>query len=99
MSARSRRSPEERDREATRAALRDAVIALERAQRFAGCWADEVRQRVEQRLGVPFVSCDPRVLNDAEYGAALDRCGPIDRAVTAACEALRLWDSGDGGTS
>ena len=64
-----------------RAAMVDALAYAEAAQTAWGCWADEVRQRVEKRLGVEHKAGDPRVLADPEYAAVLDYGAPIVAAV------------------
>jgi hypothetical protein len=45
-----------------------------------GLWADEVRERAEQRLGTG--PGDPRVCCDLEYARALDAGRPFTEAAT-----------------
>ncbi len=70
--------------------LETAYLALAEAHLIWGCWADEVRQQTEKRLGVGIT--DERVLDDAEYGAALDAGRPYSDAVAAVADALTAID-------
>ncbi len=56
--------------ERARGHLAAAVAELEAACRAWGVWADEVRERAEQRLGAG--PADPRVCCEPEYARALD---------------------------
>jgi hypothetical protein len=60
-----------------------AVAELTAALQAWGLWADSVRQRAEQRLGVTDLD-DQRVLSDLEYGQALDAGGVFAAALRAA---------------
>jgi len=64
-----------------------AVAELRAARQAWGCWADGVRERAEQRLGVACL--DPRAAGDAEYGRALDAGAEFARALAAAEALLR----------
>jgi len=64
-----------------------AVAELEAACRAWGVWADEVRERAEQRLGTG--PGDARVCCEPEYARALDAGRPFTEAARAAAVALR----------
>ena len=57
--------------------LAAAAAELEAACRAWGVWADEVRERAEQRLGTG--PADPRVCCDPEYARALDAGQAVHR--------------------
>lgn len=65
-----------------------AVAELKAALQAWGLWADSVRERAEQRLGVTDLD-DRRVLSDPEYGQALDAGGVFAAALRAAEAVLR----------
>ena len=73
--------------ERARGHLAAAVAELEAACRAWGVWADEVRERAEQRLGTG--PADPRVCREPEYARALDAGRPFTEAARAAAVALR----------
>jgi hypothetical protein len=73
--------------ERARGHLAAAVAELEAARQAWGVWADEVRERAEQRLGAG--PADPEVCSDPEYGRALDAGRPFVEAARVAAEALR----------
>jgi len=75
--------------------LAAAVAELEAACRAWGVWADEVRERAEQRLGAG--PADPRVRRDLEYARALDAGRPFTEAARAAAVALRASCEAGGG--
>jgi hypothetical protein len=81
--------------ERARGHLAAAVAELEAACRAWGVWADEVRERAEQRLGTG--PADPRVCGDLEYGRALDAGRPFTEAAHAAAAALRASCGAAGG--
>ncbi len=60
-----------------------AVAELRAAYQAWGLWADGVRERAEQRLGVTDLA-DRRVLTDPEYGQALDAGCAFAEALRAA---------------
>jgi hypothetical protein len=64
--------------ERARGHLAAAVAELEAACRAWGVWADEVRERAEQRLGTG--PGDPRVCCEPEYARALDAGRPFTEA-------------------
>jgi hypothetical protein len=70
-----------------------AVAELRAACQVWGVWADGVRQRAEERLGVTDLQ-DQRVLGDLEYARALDMGRPYIAAVDAAEAALQAGGSG-----
>lgn len=80
-----------REAEIITKSLREAIGSLTRAERDAWLWADTVRQCIEDRLGVEFVSDDPRILSDAEYDRALERCRQMTNAVARAVQLLDEW--------
>jgi hypothetical protein len=59
------------------------VAELRAAYQAWGLWADGVRERAEQRLGVTDLA-DRRVLTDPEYGQALDAGCALAEALRAA---------------
>lgn len=74
--------------ERARGHLAAAVAELEAACRAWGVWADEVRERAEQRLGAG--PADPRVCCEPEYVRALEAGRPFTeaaRALRASCAA------------
>jgi hypothetical protein len=73
--------------ERARGHLAAAVAELEAACRAWGVWADEVRERAEQRLGTG--PADPRVCCEPEYARALDAGRPFTEAAQAAAVALQ----------
>jgi len=74
-----------------------AVTELKAARQAWGVWADGIRQRAEERLGVTDLQ-DQRVLGDLEYARALDMGRPYIEAVNAAEAALKAGrSSGDAG--
>ena len=73
-----------------------AVAELKAACRAWGCWADDVRQRAEGRLGVTGLA-DQRVLEDPEYGRALDMGASYFAAVNAAEAVLNAGCRGGAG--
>ena len=81
--------------EQARGHLAAAVAELEAACRAWGVWADEVRERAEQRLGTG--PADPRVRGDLEYARALDAGRPFTEAARAAARALRASCAAGGG--
>jgi hypothetical protein len=81
--------------EQARGHLAAAVAELEAACRAWGLWADEVRERAEQRLGTG--PGDPRVRCEPEYARALDAGRPFTGAARAAAAALRASCAGAGG--
>jgi hypothetical protein len=81
--------------ERARGHLAAAVAELEAACRAWGVWADEVRERAEQRLGTG--PADPRVCCDLEYARALDAGRPFTEAARAAAVALRASCEAAGG--
>lgn len=74
-----------------------AVAELTAALQAWGLWADSVRERAERRLAVTDLD-DRRVLNDPEYGRALDAGGVFAEALRAAEAALRAGMPGLPGT-
>ncbi len=70
--------------------LERAFLELAEAHLIWGCWADEVRQQAEKRLGMG--SADEEVTDDPEYGAALDAGLPYSDAMTAVADALAAAD-------
>jgi hypothetical protein len=66
--------------------LAAAAAELEAACRAWGVWADDVRERAEERLGTG--PGDPRVCSDPEYARALDAGGPFIEAARVAATAL-----------
>ncbi len=72
--------------------LQRAVTELKAARQAWGCWADGVRQQAEDRLGVTDLR-DQRVMDDLEYGRALDLGTPVTGAVDAA-EAVERVEPG-----
>ncbi len=81
--------------ERARGHLAAAVSELEAACRAWGMWADEVRERAEQRLGTG--PADPRVCCEPEYARALDAGRPFTEAAWVAARALRAsCEAGDG---
>jgi len=81
--------------ERARGHLAAAGAELEAACRAWGLWADEVRERAEQRLGTG--PADPRVCRDLEYARALDAGRPFLEAARVAAEALRAAGPGCAG--
>ena len=81
--------------ERARGHLAAAVAELEAACRVWGVWADEVRERAEERLGTG--PSDPRVRRDPEYARALDAGGPFLEAARVAADALRAGCGAAGG--
>jgi hypothetical protein len=80
-----------RRRKEYRAALnsaRQALVALRRAEIASGCWADNYREDAEKRHG----DDTDAILNDPEYGKALDVLTPALSAVKAAEELVRLLE-------
>lgn len=63
-----------------------ALDALQRVEDAAWQWADGVRACVEERAGLGVE--DERVLNDPDYGAALDRCAQLSTLKAAIEQAL-----------
>jgi len=81
--------------EQARGHLAAAVAELEAACRAWGVWADEVRERAEQRLGTG--PADPRVCCEPEYARALDAGRPFTEGARAAARGLRgSWEAGGG---
>ncbi|HEV3292109.1 MAG TPA: hypothetical protein VG123_24280 [Streptosporangiaceae bacterium] len=80
--------------ERARGHLAAAVAELEAACRAWGVWADEVRERAEQRLGTS--PADPLVWRDLEYARALDAGRPFIEAARAAAVALRASGAAGG---
>lgn len=74
--------------------LQRAVAELEEADRAWGCWADDMRQLAEQRLGISDL-LDERVLDDPGYGRALDMGAGYREAVTVAVAALTAAGGGE----
>lgn len=64
-----------------------AMTAVRRVERTAWLWADNVRSCVEMRGGLGFE--DGRVLDDPDYGRALDRCSEIARLTREFEQALQ----------
>jgi hypothetical protein len=56
------------------------------------CWADDIRQEAEQRLGVMPGVQDPRIWGDPAYGAALDGGAPYTNARHVLARALERAD-------
>ena len=81
--------------ERARGHLAAAVAELEAACGAWGVWADEVRERAEQRLGAG--PGDPRVCCEPEYARALDAGRPFTEAARAAAVALRASCAAAGG--
>lgn len=81
--------------ERARGHLVAAVAELKAACRAWGVWADEVRERAEQRLGTG--PADPRVCCDLECARALDAGRPFTDAARAAAVALRASCEAVGG--
>lgn len=80
--------------ERARGHLEVAAAELEAACRAWGVWADEVRERAEQRLGTG--PCDPRAWSDPEYGAALDAGRPFLQAARVVAALRAACSAGDG---
>jgi len=72
-----------------------AVAELKAARQAWGCWADGIRQRAEQRLGITDLA-DQHVMDDPEYAWALDLGGPYIEAVNAVEAALKAGRSRGG---
>ena len=70
-----------------------AVAELKAARQAWGVWADGIRQRAEECLGVTDLA-GQRVLGDLEYARALDMGRPYIAAVNAAEAALKTGGSG-----
>jgi hypothetical protein len=68
----------ERNHEAAKRSLDQALQALKTAQLAVGAWADSVSAEVEQRDGLDLD--DPRRYDDPEYAAALDIVGKVHQA-------------------
>jgi len=81
--------------ERARGHLAAAVAELEAACRAWGVWADEVRERAEQRLGTG--PADPRVCGEPEYARAVEAGRPFTEAARAAAAALRASGEAAGG--
>jgi hypothetical protein len=90
MSTRTRAEVRQDETARLAAALAAADAGLKGAAAVWGVWADTVRQDVEQRLGVTYGDGDLPVLEDQEFGAALDVGTEIDRVREALDSLLRV---------
>jgi hypothetical protein len=72
--------------------LAAAAGEAEAACRAWGVWADEVRERAEQRLGIG--PCEAGACSDPEYAAALDAGGSFIEAARVMAALLAACQSG-----
>jgi hypothetical protein len=85
---------------AMRKRLDAAIAAVDALELAWGIWADSVRQDVEVRHGVaypvPIEEADAVVLNDREYGTALDCGTALDRVKQALRDVLGSYGQAEG---